>query len=110
MNRTIAVLSLCCVTLFSFLVYQQLSFRSDSIPVSDPISAEEQAEKQEQPLYVVRAENGVLCIYPYGSDTAAEVTDIRLSSLREYDQQLMKQGFPLYSEDDLTNFLEDFSS
>lgn len=106
MNRTIAVLSLCCITLFSFLVYQQLSFRSDSVPVSDPISAEEQA----QPLYMVRAENGVLCIYPYGSDTAVEVTDIRLSSLREYDQQLMKQGFPLYSEDDLMSFLEDFGS
>lgn len=107
MNRTIAVLSLCCITLFSFLVYQQLSFRSDSVAVSDPISAEQQ---ENQPLYLVRAENGVLCIYPYGSDTATEVTDIRVSSLREYDQQLMKQGFPLYSEADLTSFLEDFGS
>ena len=108
MNRTVAVLSLCCITMFSFLIYQQISFRSDSIPVSDAISAEEQAEPQ--PLYLVRAENGVLCIYPYGSDTATEVTDIHLSSLREYDQQLMKQGFPLYSEEDLTSFLEDFGS
>ena len=108
MNRTVAVLSLCCITLFSFLIYQQLSFRSDSVPVSDPISAEEQTEPR--PLYLVRAENGVLCIYPYGSDTPAEVTDIRLSSLREYDQQLMKQGFPLYSEEDLASFLEDFGS
>ena len=108
MNRTVAVLSLCCITLFSFLIYQQLSFRSDSVPVSDPISAEEQTDPQ--PLYLVRAENGVLGIYPYGSDTPAEVTDIRLSSLREYDQQLMKQGFPLYSEEDLASFLEDFGS
>ena len=52
----------------------------------------------------------MLAVYPYGSDTAAIVTDIRLSSLREYDQALMQHGFPLYSEQDLTSFLEDFDS
>ncbi|MCD8357239.1 MAG: hypothetical protein LUE11_11820 [Clostridia bacterium] len=110
MKRTVAVLSMCCVTLFALLMYQHFSVDSGSasVPVSDTISAEEQTE--DQPLYVVRADDGVLCIYPYGSSTAAEVTDIRLSSLREYDQELIKRGFPLYTEQELTSFLEDFGS
>lgn len=110
MKKTVAVLSLCCVTLFALLIYQQFSINSSSVsvPVSDAISTEEQTE--DQPLYIVRADDGVLCIYPYGSDAAAEVTDIRLSSLREYDQELMKRGFPLYTEQELTSFLEDFGS
>ncbi len=106
MKKSIIALSLCCVTLFALLMYRQ--FSAPAVTASEPLTAEEQLE--EQPLYLVRAVNGVLAIYPYGSDTASEVTDIRLSSLREYDQQLMQRGFPLYSEQDLTMFLEDFGS
>ncbi|MDO4174713.1 MAG: hypothetical protein Q4D42_08105 [Eubacteriales bacterium] len=107
MKKAVIALSLCCITLFSFLMYQQ--FSPSAVPAADAISAEEQTEEQ-QPLYLVREHNGVLAIYPYGSDTAAEVTDIRLSSLREYDQKLMEHGFPLYSDQELASFLEDFGS
>ncbi|MDO5784682.1 MAG: hypothetical protein Q4P20_06430 [Eubacteriales bacterium] len=108
MKKSIIALSLCCVTLFAFLMYQQ--FSTPATTASEPLTAEEQQEAEDHPLYLVRAVDGVLAIYPYGSDTASEVTDIHLSSLREYDQQLMQRGFPLYSEQDLTMFLEDFGS
>ena len=106
MKKSIVALSLCCATLFSLLLYQR--FSAPAVTASEPLTAEEQQE--EQPLYLVRAVDGVLAIYPYGADTAAEMTDIRLSSLREYDQRLIERGFPLYSEQELTMFLEDFGS
>ncbi|GEM_PF-1146989 len=106
MKRTVAALSMCCVALFSMLLYEALS--SPSVPASGALTAEDQQERR--PLYIVRVTDGVLAVYPYGSDTAEEVTDIRLSSLRDYDQQLMLRGFPLYSEEELSSFLEDFGS
>lgn len=105
MKKSVIALSLCCVTLFTMLLYRQLS--APAVTASESLTAQEQ---EPQPLYFVRVMDGVLAIYPYGSDTASEVTDIRLSSLREYDQRLMERGFPLYSEEDLASFLEDFGS
>lgn len=106
MKRIIAALSVCCAVLFGLLLWQIA--KAPAPDTSNAISSQQQSD---QPLYLVRAQkNGVLAVYPYGSDTAAIVTDIRLSSLREYDQALMQRGFPLYSEQDLTSFLEDFDS
>ncbi len=107
MKRIIAVLSVSCAVLFGLLLWQIV--KAPTPDTSSAISSQQQSDHQ--PLYLVRAQkNGVLAVYPYGSDTAAIVTDIRLSSLREYDQALMQHGFPLYSEQDLTSFLEDFDS
>ncbi len=108
MKKSVITLSLCCAALFSMLMYETLP--SPAVAATEALTAEEQQATEDNPLYLVRVSDGVLAIYPYGSDTAAEVTDIRLSSLREYDQQLMEQGFPLYSEEELTSFLEDFGS
>ena len=105
MKKTIAVLSVTCAVLLGLLLWQIV--KTSNSDTSNAISA----QQEDAPLYLVRAQkNGTLAIYPYGSDTAITVTDIRLSSLREYDQALMKRGFPLYSEEDLTSFLEDFDS
>ena len=103
MKKTIIALSLCCASLFSMLLYQSLA--APAVSASQTLTPQQQT-----PKYLVRVSDGVLAIYPYGSDTAIEVTDIRLASLREYDQKLMQQGFPLYSDRDLTMFLEDFDS
>ena len=105
MKKTVIALSLCCAALFSMLLWQQ--FSAPAVTASEALTAQEQEDK---PLYMVRVTDGVLAIYPCGSDTADEVTDIRLSSLRAYDQKLMQQGFPLYSEQALASFLEDFGS
>ena len=89
MKKTMSVTILCAVILL-FVLFFILFWR--------------------QPLYVVRVSDGLLTVYPYGSNTPAEITDIRVSSLRSYDRKLMEQGFPLYSEEDLNAFLEDFGS
>ena len=109
MKRIIAVLSVSCAVLFGLLLWQIVKAPTPDTSNRDLHSFP--TRRSSDLLYLVRAQkNGVLAVYPYGSDTAAIVTDIRLSSLREYDQALMQRGFPLYSEQDLTSFLEDFDS
>ena len=106
MKKIIAALSVTCAVLFGLLLWQIAEKNESDSP--HVISSDRQ---EDAPLYLVRAQkNGLLAIYPYGSETAVTVTDIRLSSLREYDQALIQRGFPLYSEEDLTSFLEDFDS
>lgn len=106
MKKIIAVLSVTCAVLLGLLLWQIAKI--NKAESSNVVSARQQ---EDAPLYLVRAQkSGLLAIYPYGSDTAVTVTDIRLSSLREYDQALIQRGFPLYSEEDLTSFLEDFDS
>ncbi len=106
MKRIVAALSMCCITLLALLLYEQAA--EPAVPSSRALTAQEQQD--DAPKYLVRVDNGVLSVYPYGSSTACEVTDIRVSSLRAYDQQLMQRGFPLYSDEDLASFLEDFGS
>lgn len=106
MKRIIAVLSVSCAVLFGLLLWQIVK-----TPAPDTSSAISSQQQSDEPLYLVRAQkNGMIAVYPYGSNTAVTVTDIRLSSLREYDQALIQRGFPLYSEEDLASFLEDFDS
>lgn len=77
--------------------------------VTGTLTAEQQTQ-QSEPLYYVRVHDGCLAVYRGTETDPFAVTDIRLSSLREYDQELMQQGFPLYSEQELTVFLEDYGS
>ena len=81
-------------------------------PSSSETSAAAMSTEQqvEQPLYTIRVYHNLLAICRGTSDTPWRVTDIHVSSLREYDQKLMEQGFPLYSQQDLTMFLEDYGS
>ena len=75
-------------------------------------TASDLTEEQQipEPMYTIRVYNNMLAVCRGTSTTPWQVTNIHISSLREYDQQLMKQGFPLYSEEDLASFLEDFGS
>lgn len=75
-------------------------------------TASDLTEEQQipEPMYTIRVYNNMLAVCRGTSSTPYQVTDIHISSLREYDQKLMEQGFPLYSQKDLTMFLEDYGS
>ncbi|MDO5547114.1 MAG: hypothetical protein Q4F79_01360 [Eubacteriales bacterium] len=94
-------LVLFCIVLLTPMYLQE------TVNTSAAITSEQQTD---EPLYTIRVYHNMLAIYQGNSDTPWRVTDIHLSSLREYDQKLMQQGFPLYSQQDLTMFLEDYGS
>ena len=107
MKRAIPAGILCAVIVL-FVLFFILFQRNNDIDIIQ--GAAEKQEQTRQPLYVVRVSDGLLTVYAYDSNAPIETTDIHVSSLRSYDRQLMEQGFPLYSKEDLDAFLEDFGS
>jgi hypothetical protein len=72
-------------------------------PAPDPLVPTEAA-------YVVRAQGGQVAVYRADApDVAVEITDIRVASLREFDQRQLEQGIPVQGEEALARLLEDFA-
>lgn len=108
MKKTSLVIIITGLILFSMLLVAA-SISDPAISANGTVSAEEQTAVP-VPLYYVRVYNNSLAIYRPDESEPFEITDIHISSLREYDQKLMQSGFPLYSEQDLIMFLEDYGS
>ncbi len=94
--------------IFSMMIAAFLS-PVESSPVSGTLTSEQQ-QVQQAPLYTVRVYQNRLAICKGASQQPWKLTTINVASLRSYDQQLMQAGFPLYSEHELTVFLEDYGS
>lgn len=103
-NLTI-LLSGCVI--FVLLFAAALPSESPS-PASGTLTPAQQ--EQAAPAYTVRVYQNRLAICKGSSRQPWKLTTIHVDSLRSYDQELMKRGFPLYSEQDLTVFLEDYGS
>ncbi|MGN1031518.1 MAG: hypothetical protein ACI4PQ_07940 [Butyricicoccaceae bacterium] len=106
MYKHTAVLSITCLILTVMTVIASVDQEPDSRAVTEPTVI----QTVEQPLYIARDINGVVGICEPDSTQPVQMTGIRVSSLREYDQALLRDGLPLYSETGLTEFLEDFDS
>jgi hypothetical protein len=63
-----------------------------------------------RPAYVVRAQGGQVAVYRADEpDEPVEITDIRVASLREFDQRQLELGIPVQGEEALARLLEDFA-
>jgi len=63
------------------------------------------------PMYILKEYNDRVAIFLGNSDTPNEVLDnVRVSSLPDYDRQILKSGIPVYSEDELQSLIEDLES
>ena len=102
--------ALCAVVtgliVFSLVVLSPICLK-ESVNTTSDLTEEQQIP---EPMYTIRVYNNMLAVCRGTSTTPWQVTNIHISSLREYDQKLMEQGFPLYSQKDLTMFLEDYGS
>lgn len=107
MKRTSLTILLSGCTVFALLLAAALPSDSSS-PASGTVTPAQQ--EQSAPAYTVRVYQNRLAICKGSSQQPWRLTTIHVDSLRSYDQQLMRQGFPLYSEEDLTVFLEDYGS
>lgn len=66
--------------------------------------------KQQVKGYVAKSYNGLIVIMNGDGRTVYEYTDIDISSLPEDLQERVFVGYPLENEEDLYNFLENYSS
>lgn len=106
MYKHTAVLSITCLILTLMAVAASLQRSPQTSAVTEPAVI----QTSEPPLYIAKDIDGVVGICDPDGAQPVQMTDIRVSSLREYDQAMLRDGLPLYSETGLTEFLEDFDS
>ncbi len=63
-----------------------------------------------QPSYRIGAYDGYITVFLPNQENPYLKTDIALSTLRLEDQKKITSGLYLYSQEELTSFLEDFGS
>lgn len=85
------------------------------LPVQDTAADGE----QEQPVptagddakYTVTTYQGRLAVYLTAQmDTPQYITDVEVSTLPKADREALSDGIPIYTEEQLTSILEDYSS
>jgi len=65
----------------------------------------------EESSYLVKADNGKLAVFsPVDDKIPIKTTDIYIESLRQYDQDLLKQGITVYGDKALSMILEDYGN
>lgn len=106
MYKHTAVLSITCLILTIMAVVSSFQREPELSAVTEPAVI----QTDETPLYIAKDIDGIVGICSPDQAEPIQMTDIRVSSLREYDQALLREGLPLYSETGLNEFLEDFDS
>lgn len=62
-----------------------------------------------QPSYLVKAYQGKVAVFRFGEEVPLEVRDSHVDQFPEADRDLLKQGIPVHSEEELQRILEDYS-
>lgn len=68
------------------------------------------AAQTQTPKYIIKVLDGCLAVYVPSSSQPVQLTNIDMRTLRTNDQKIIAQGVPIYSDQQLTEFLEDFGS
>lgn len=75
-----------------------------------PVNASDPGETQRAYLYTVQEYEGKVAVTRAGEAQPYQVYDTYISSLPEIDQQQLRQGIPIYSEEELRRAIEDYTS
>lgn len=68
------------------------------------------ANEPAQPLYTAGIYEGQVALFSPGSDVPQQVLPVYVNHLPPADQQLLEAGLPLYTQEDVASFLEDYGS
>lgn len=79
-----------------------------ALPLSE---TEGQTDKESaQPLYTAGIYRGQVALFAPNSDTPWQVLPVYVNHLPPADQELLQAGFPLYTQEEISSFLEDYGS
>lgn len=68
------------------------------------------AAQPDEALYTLRAESGKLALFKAGEEMPVARYDIYLSLLPEIDAAALRQGIPVYTREELYQYLEDYGA
>lgn len=60
--------------------------------------------------YIIKARNSEVAVYSYEDDKFLYTLDVPLNSLPEYDVNSIKIGIKIHDEQELKDYIEDFTS
>ena len=79
------------------------------VQTNKPVKSE--TESTSAPMYTLKDYNGKLAIFPANNAIPSEILDTYTESLPELDRQTMKNGgIHIYSESQLIQLIEDYTS
>ncbi|MGI6030973.1 MAG: hypothetical protein ACOX7F_05670 [Eubacteriales bacterium] len=84
--------------------------RSVTPPVTDSPLVFEEELASDEPMYIAKNFQGRIGVFSSASPFPFQVIDIYVKYLPEADQQLLEEGIPLYSQEELTRLCEDYGS
>ena len=104
MRKKRTILLVCLLALAGLILLLALpdAPQDDPPPPSSP-------EESATPSYMVRSYQGRVAVFRFGEDTPLEIRDSSVHQFPEADRQLLAQGIPAYSEEELHRILEDYS-
>lgn len=68
------------------------------------------AVTESTPIYIIKAENGLLTVYRKGETSPYLTTQTHISNLPESDKNILKKGIEIQGETQLRKSLEDYCS
>ena len=74
----------------------------EAVPVEPPVS--------QAALYTIGVWEGQLAVFQSGEPEPDSVYDVFVATLPAEEQTRLEQGIPVYSEEQLTSLLEDYTS
>ena len=93
--------------LVSAILFSIAIFGARTASAADPAPSSSQA----LPLYTVGAYNNRVAVFLYGESEPSQVLDeVFLRSLPAGDQERLREGIPVYEEQELWSLLEDLES
>jgi hypothetical protein len=107
--RLSVLLACACLLALSLTALAVHSASAQSaLPVPSPSKTPALSGEEGEGSFLVTVLDGYVAGYTPESDVPIETTDIRVSSLRLADQEMLRQGVVLKDRESLSRFLEDF--
>lgn len=110
MKNILTVLFTAIVLTTMLYLYQVSVLPAEQVSAKIPLEEPDSPDAPRSPKYTIRILDGFLAVYQADSQQLLEQTPIDIRTLRQQDQQLLASGVPIYSDVELTRFLEDFGS
>lgn len=84
--------------------------KTDNLDLCPPNTGGQTDKELSQPLYTAGIYQGQVALFAPGSELPEQVLPVYVAHLPVMDQQTLNEGLPLYTQEEVASFLEDFGS
>lgn len=104
------VMAIAAALALVYLADEPPSEAISSLPALASAQEEQSSLPVPQAKYLMKNHGGRLAVFQPQEDSPLLIFDVYISTLPEYDQQLLQEGIPAEGEEPLTRLIEDYIS